>query len=267
MSRQARHTHWFRLWRCCVTRRWQMVVDLRGSLISWFLPAASRRIFVSGKRHGSGPHVVEILSRFIGHPKPVAPYIKIAPSFGVYARKKIPDKPATIAIGPTAGSPEKQWQAANFITLIDRLTGAGGLFPNANIAVFSGAKERGDIESIIRAIPPRRFIDCAGTLTLPQTYACLSRCNVYIGNDSGPMHMAAAAGIPTLGLFGPSDEKRYHPWGPRGASVRGSPPCGATATMEDLTVDQVEQAARRLLAKMAHQETSQGQPHRINTPP
>ena len=43
---------------------------------------------------------------------------------------------------------------------------------------------------------------------------------MFIGNDSGLMHLAAASGIPTLGLFGPSPERRYRPWGAHAAVVR-----------------------------------------------
>src|SRR3546814_14109546 len=50
--------------------------------------------------------------------------------------------------------------------------------------------------------------------------ACLERADFFVGNDSGLMHLAAAAGTPTLGLFGPSPEARYRPWGPKASFVR-----------------------------------------------
>src|SRR3546814_12380773 len=50
--------------------------------------------------------------------------------------------------------------------------------------------------------------------------ACLERADFFVGNDSGLMHLAAAAGTPTLGLFGPSPEVRYRPWGPHAGYVR-----------------------------------------------
>src|SRR3546814_14314158 len=48
----------------------------------------------------------------------------------------------------------------------------------------------------------------------------LKRCALYVGNDSGLMHIAAASGIPTLGLFGPSRPENYAPWGERSAVAR-----------------------------------------------
>jgi ADP-heptose:LPS heptosyltransferase len=82
---------------------------------------------------------------------------------------------------------------------------------------------------------------------------------LFIGNDSGTMHLAAAAGAPTLGLFGPSDEQLYGPWGPNTRAVRGprsyeqiravDPSFGqALCHMMDLSVETVAAAAEDLLA-------------------
>ncbi len=78
---------------------------------------------------------------------------------------------------------------------------------------------------MIDALPGERALDLAGAVDLPCAAACLRRCRVFIGNDSGLMHLAAAAGTPTLGLFGPSEEWRYAPWGPHAALVRTEESC------------------------------------------
>ena len=80
-----------------------------------------------------------------------------------------------------------------------------------------------------------------------------------VGNDTGPTHLAAAAGAPTLGLFGPSDETLYGPWGPNGRFVRGGRELDAIRRVDpglnqaichmfDLSVERVAEAALRLLA-------------------
>ena len=83
-------------------------------------------------------------------------------------------------------------------------------------------------------------------------------CHFFVGNDSGLMHIAAASGVPTLGLFGPSREKHYAPWGDHTAVVRtklsydelvgGSDynPVTTRSLMESLSVDAVEDAAVKL---------------------
>jgi len=97
-----------------------------------------------------------------------------------------------------------------------------------------------------------------GREPLPVVYAALKRARLFIGNDSGLMHMAAAAGAPTLGLFGPSDEELYAPWGPKARALRGTrtfeeiqaldPTLSQAIThMMDLSADSVYGAAVALL--------------------
>ncbi|MDX5365414.1 MAG: glycosyltransferase family 9 protein, partial [Alphaproteobacteria bacterium] len=84
------------------------------------------------------------------------------------------------------------------------------------------------------------------------------------GNDSGLMHLAAAAGAPTIGLFGPTADAIYSPWGPKSVTVRVPRSLDQLREdegenfvfsrknfMEDLAVETVEQAARDLLVKLA----------------
>ena len=104
----------------------------------------------------------------------------------------------------------------------------------------------------------RRFINLAGKVDPLTAFACLKRARLFIGNDSGAMHLAAAAGVPTIGLFGPSDERLYAPWGARTRVVRGSRSFdqilavdpGFTHSlchMMDLPVKTVVQAANELI--------------------
>ena len=72
----------------------------------------------------------------------------------------------------------------------------------------------------LNAIPRERRIDLVGQTDLLTAYACFERCALYVGNDSGLMHLAAASGMPTLGLFGPSKVELYGPWGANAAAVR-----------------------------------------------
>ena len=70
----------------------------------------------------------------------------------------------------------------------------------------------------------QRLIDLVGRIDLLTAAAALRRCALFIGNDTGLMHIAAAAGTPTLGLFGPSPIEQYAPWGSRTAVVRTAQP-------------------------------------------
>ena len=79
-------------------------------------------------------------------------------------------------------------------------------------------------------------VNIAGETTLTQLASILQTCNVFIGNDSGPMHLAAAVGTPTIGLYGPGDPTRFAPIGVACQTIQGTiecPPCvGTTCRFE-----------------------------------
>src|SRR4029077_10002630 len=112
-------------------------------------------------------------------------------------------------------------------------------------------------EPVLAAIPPHRRIDLVGKVDLLTAVAVLRRCALFIGNDTGLMHMAAAADTPTLGLFGPSPSSQYAPWGEFTGLVRSFDPPEAMfgpgfdhrttdTLMDGLSVDAAEAGARRL---------------------
>ena len=250
--------HWWYLWSRTVPRRWDLVVDLRGSAIAWLLWTKERRVLRSSS---DGRHRVEQLGSFLGVSPPPAPRIAISEASRARAALTIPPGAPVLALGPTANWAPKQWPADRFVELTRRLTAPGRPLEGARIAVFGAEGERAMAQPLIDAIAKTRLIDLMGRVDLLSAYACLTRCALYVGNDSGLMHMAAAAGIPTLGLFGPSPERHYAPWGARTASIRGSRSfeeldAEAEASggrpgnlMGDLSVDQVEQAVLALLEK------------------
>jgi ADP-heptose:LPS heptosyltransferase len=163
-----------------------------------------------------------------------------------------------LAVGPTANWGGKQWPADRFAEAVRRLTAPDGMLAGARVAVFGAAAERSVAAPLLAAIPEPRCIDLVGHSDLLTAYACLERSSFYFGNDSGLMHLAAASGVPTLGLFGPSREDIYGPWGVNTATVRtreslaeivGQPGYdyhSAESHMGSLTVDMVAAAAERL---------------------
>ena len=117
-------------------------------------------------------------------------------------------------------------------------------------------------EKIAADISWPKCINLAGKLDLLTAYAVLRRSALFIGNDSGLMHIAAASGVPTLGLFGPSREQHYGPWGEKAAWVRtrktydelvGQPGYDHRNTgslMSSLSIDQVEEAVISLWCRV-----------------
>jgi len=209
--------HWRRLWRACIGTRWDLVVDLRHSLFSWLVWTRRRLVFSPSDQP---LHKLKQLAGTVGANPVPRPRLWLRDDQRAEAAQMIPAGGPVLAVGPTANWAGKQWPAERFAELATRLTAADGLLPGARIAVFGGPGEREAAAPVLNAIPAERRIDLVGHGGLSLAAACLERCALYIGNDSGLMHLASAAGIPTIGLFGPSRDEIYGPWGDTGLAVR-----------------------------------------------
>jgi ADP-heptose:LPS heptosyltransferase len=160
-----------------------------------------------------------------------------------------------LGIGPTANWPGKTWRAERFVELVRRLTGPGAAFAGARVAVFAAPHEHAQAAPILAAIPSGRLIDLTGQADLLTVAAALRRTQLFVANDTGLMHMAAAVDVPVLGLFGPSPAALYAPWGERCAVAQtersyqalvGAPDFDHRAgitLMDTLSVDAVEAGA------------------------
>lgn len=251
MVKRKRAGHWRDLWAQTVTTWWSLVVDLRGSALGYVVPARRRAVL---KSSWEPKHRLYHLSSALGLGEAFAPVLWNSPDQTRLAETLLPDGAPILALGPTANWGAKQWPAERFARVALELTRHN----QGRIAVFGAESERASVVPLLAALPHERTIDLIGKVDLPTVHACLKRAALYVGNDSGLMHMAAAAGIATLGLFGPSSEIFYGPFGPRCASVRGPRSfediCHAAdydyrsqaCMMLDLETDRVIDAARSL---------------------
>lgn len=205
--------HWRELLGQCLFQRFEMVADLRRSPLTRLIPAGRH---VTG-RHDEGDHRIEELQRTFGFATPPAPELAVNDAARVAAAEALPDGPPVLGLGPTANWAGKTWRPERFVELARRLTAADGPLPGARIAVFGAPDEAAAARPVVADLGA---VDLVGHLELPAVAAALGRCALYVGNDSGLMHMAAAMATPTLGLFGPSREERYRPWGDQAAAVR-----------------------------------------------
>lgn len=259
MRKKKAGLHWLDLWRQTVGLKWDLVVDLRCSVTSHFLPARQRRILEKSKI--PIPKVAEAAS-VLGLDAPPDPRLHLSGAVRTEAADRLPGDGPWLAICPSASWIFKVWPAENFADFIRRFTASGGVMPDAHVVMLGGPGDAVYAQPIFDALPQTSFVDLVG-LGLPETAACLERCRLYVGNDSGLMHMAAAVGTPTLGLFGPSDDRCYAPWGEHTDAVRGPATFAEIdgahddrrehpeSLLADLTVDTVYDAAKALFERTA----------------
>jgi heptosyltransferase-3 len=231
--------HWLRLWPKLIGHIWDVVVDVRGSGMAVFLLARKRHMIRGGRRPGRRHEQLAAAMGFDPAPLPVT---WINSTDAGLAATLLPRGPI-IGLGPTANWDGKIWPAERFVAVFHALAAE---LPGVRAAVFAGPgeAERALAAPVLAALPDA--IDLVGKLSLPEVAACMEKLDLFIGNDSGLMHIAAAAGTPTLGLFGRSRADEYAPAGRRTATAIAPGPAGE-APMKGLTVEDVVVAASVLL--------------------
>jgi ADP-heptose:LPS heptosyltransferase len=259
VEKQRWALHWLPLYAAVGTRRWDLVLDLRGSVLAWLLRAGERKVIAKGDER---EHRVRQLGSLFDLDPPPAPRLWTAPRHDREAATLLPAAVPVLAIGPAANWRGKQWRGERFAELARRLTASDGLLPGACVAVLAAGHERRQALPLLDSIPRDRLINLVGRVDLLTAAAVLRRCELFIGNDTGLMHIAAAIGTPTLGLFGPSPIEKYAPWGPFTAVVRTADPpesmfgpgfnhLTTDTLMDSLSVDAAEATARQLWRRVA----------------
>lgn len=164
-----------------------------------------------------------------------------------------------IAFGPGAGAAKRVWPIANFLKLGAWLVREYG----ARIMVV-GANRDGDLGDQLERLLGDRAINLVGRTTLRQAGALLKLCQIYVGNDAGPMHLAAAAGIPVVEIschpqngsaLHANSPRRFGPWGvpriilqPEAPREPCSEACGAAEAhcILEVGVERAKEAVRAL---------------------
>lgn len=255
-SKQKNGGHWFALWRAVRGQAWDMVIDGRGSAIAYFLMAKRRVIH---RKTARIEHKVVEAARLMGlQDQPPAPFLFTSPQTESKARDLVGSLDTPIlAMGPAANWMGKAWPSERFAQVARALLGPDGPMPNGRLLILGGPGDEAASLALKEALPANRWIDLTGKADLLTVYAALKHARLFVGNDSGLMHLAAAAGVPTLGLFGPSDDRLYAPWGPLGQVLRGPRSLAeikaidpglnqAVCHMLDLPVSAVVEAAKAL---------------------
>lgn len=145
-----------------------------------------------------------------------------------------------LAIGPGANFAGKVWPVERYAAV------ANALAAEISGVVLLGSQAETALAQRFSALAQLPVLVACGRLTLPQSFALLQKCDGYLGNDSGLGHMAAAAGLATLTLFGPGSPVRYLPWSQRAHFIQD-----AQQDILGIDVETVIARLRGLLAEIA----------------
>lgn len=209
---QGKYGMW-RLIRQLRARSYAAIVDLRTGFLPWLLRAQRRT--AGWRRPPHGAHAVEqhfaVTTRVLPTVLPIPEtQVWISGADEEKARDLLRPLPAgrRLALAPGANWPGKIWPAAHFALLLETVA---DLF--SGVVIFGGTHDAA-VAEFLTARCSLPCLNLAGKTTLTQTAAALSGMSVFVGNDSGLGHLAAARRVPTLTLFGPGRPERYRPWGP-----------------------------------------------------
>jgi ADP-heptose:LPS heptosyltransferase len=184
------------------------------------------------------------------------------------ALRPLADRPI-IAMHAGAGNVTKQWPEPHFAALIDLLTERDGV----NVVLVGGPDDEAVSASILELVrSPGRVRSLAGRTKLAALPQLLAACTMYIGNDSGPKHIAAALGLPTIGIHsGVVDAVEWGPVGERAVALRRNMTCSPCylanaadcprnlACLRLLEPALVHQTAQMLLARPVATKTLPGE--------
>ncbi len=250
-----------------LVRRFHTIINLHGgpTSLSYSCAAWGRRVGVEGYQYGrlysalipqppATLHTVDAtmeLFRYLGLRAEAPPALHYAPhpEEAKWARETLRDRPYVV-IHPATRMETKRWSAAGFASVGNLLSEAGW-----HTVLTAGPGEESVVGEIARDLPDSVILF---GLTIPRLAELIRGARVYIGNDSGPMHLAAAVGTPTLAVWGSSDSKRWRPWRVAHRVVQNPFDCNPCAgyqcdvaetplCIESVTTRQVEESIQLLL--------------------
>jgi lipopolysaccharide heptosyltransferase I len=257
-------TEWKTLWDRLRSLRIDVVIDVQGLMKSahfTMLTRAPIRIGF-GWRHARDPlasffathrvtppseavHIVDknlsllaplgIARHDVGFPIPVVPdaearAVAFLEAYGVTPHDRV------VALLPATRQAVKQWPPESYRALALRLMKHGGI----RLLLLGGPGERALLQAISRGIEDQVLQSVDGSIA--DLVALLRRTHLAVGNDTGPLHLAAALDVPAIGLYGPTRADRNGPYGPRATSIQSS-----TSRMADIPVETVARLATERL--------------------
>jgi len=266
---RGEHTGWkgrLRLIKTLRTGKSDLVINLRDSLMARCIGAEHWGLVRGDSNRHAVPRYLEVLQRQGVDIMSAHPFLELTESERTAAHHflqetGIESERLLIGIHPGGNWEYKLWDGKNYADVASILAKKR----NATILLFAGPNERGLQTQVaeMMEIPPM----LVQTDDLRQLAVLISACDVYIGNDTGPMHIAAAVGTPVIALFGSTNHIRSGPYGDAHMVVQsginlGCNPChpgrhpggcgvGSCEVIAGITVEQVLEAVERYTSSIS----------------
>ena len=197
--------HWFEIYKKCFFNKWDIIIDFRSSLISYILFNKKKFIF---KKNNRNHHLNQLSSYFNFDCNNLKIYNsdKENNEINTYLEKN----KKYIVICPGGNWKPKIWPVENFNLLVNSIK---KIYSNVKfIIVGSKLEEENYFINVIKGLDKDDIINLMGkSLTLTSAY--MKKSTLFIGNDSGLMHLSVVSKLNTIGLFGPTNDKIYSPIG------------------------------------------------------
>jgi ADP-heptose:LPS heptosyltransferase len=144
------------------------------------------------------------------------------PAFLAQPVSELFEKPV-VAVHPGVGNVMRQWPPEHFASLVDLLIEKNGV----NVILVGGPEEAELADEVLgQVLQQQSVVSLVGKTSLRQLPDLLRACALYVGNNSGPKHIAAAIGVPTIGIHsGVVDATEWGPIGRRAVAVRRNMAC------------------------------------------
>jgi len=182
----------------------------------WLLTRRSPHRKQEGSKH-EAVYTLELLQQFGIHAQSVQPTVPVSGRAvrqvdTLLGERKLNPQDPMVAIHPSASCVSKRWMPERFAQVADRLAKERGV----RICLVAGPDDARYAHETAYAMQTP-FVDLSGRLSVGQLAALLTRCQLLISNDSGPVHIAAAVGTPVVDIFG-RNQRGLSPlrWGPVG---------------------------------------------------
>jgi len=225
---------------------YDLVVDIRTDGLAYLIPAGKRYTKFNRKlnKKPTGSHAVQqhmgiISELFRGDPPQCQVWLGDAENgfakeaLGDYYGKRL------LGLGTGANAEKKIWPKENYLSLVEKV---GNDFA---AVVYLGDKQDKEHSNYISSRTDVPSINLCGRTSILEAVAIQQCLDFFVGNDSGLGHMASAAGIPSVTIFGTGDPRRYRPWGSNSIWLQGK-----DNKLGNIKVDDVVTSLNKIMRKL-----------------